>query len=112
MHHWNNQPWQRNLSKIASGKTGAVQDLQFHFSHKHKGPHPHDRGTISLGQISNGTWVSFTTALTSQRAIHQAANNAQRMVRAHPLFKINIAEQGTCHRIIATHHNLDRMRGQ
>ncbi len=25
MPHWNNQPWQRNLSKIASGKPGAVQ---------------------------------------------------------------------------------------
>ncbi len=25
MHHWNNQPWQRNLNKTASGKTGAVQ---------------------------------------------------------------------------------------
>ncbi|MFN6265447.1 MAG: hypothetical protein ACK45D_04315, partial [Alphaproteobacteria bacterium] len=25
----------------------------------------------------------------------------------HPLFKINIAEQGTSHRVIATHHNLD-----
>jgi hypothetical protein len=24
MPHWNNQPWQRNLSKIASGKPGAV----------------------------------------------------------------------------------------
>ncbi len=26
MPHWHNQPWQRNLSKTASGKTGAVQD--------------------------------------------------------------------------------------
>jgi hypothetical protein len=26
MPHWNNQPWQRNLSKTASGKPGAVQD--------------------------------------------------------------------------------------
>jgi hypothetical protein len=34
------------------------------------------------------------------------------MVRVHSLFKINIAEQGTSHRIIATHRNLDRMRGQ
>ena len=25
MPHWNNQPWQRNLSKTASGKPGAVQ---------------------------------------------------------------------------------------
>jgi hypothetical protein len=25
MPHWNNQPWQRNLSKSASGKPGAVQ---------------------------------------------------------------------------------------
>ena len=25
MPHWNNQPWQRNSSKIASGKPGAVQ---------------------------------------------------------------------------------------
>ena len=25
MPHWNNQPWQRNLNKTASGKTGAVQ---------------------------------------------------------------------------------------
>jgi hypothetical protein len=25
MPHWHNQPWQRNLSKSASGKTGAVQ---------------------------------------------------------------------------------------
>ena len=24
MPHWNNQPWQRNLNKKASGKTGAV----------------------------------------------------------------------------------------
>ena len=24
MPHWNNQPWQRNSSKIASGKPGAV----------------------------------------------------------------------------------------
>jgi transposase len=24
MPHWNNQPWQRSLSKTASGKTGAV----------------------------------------------------------------------------------------
>jgi transposase InsO family protein len=24
MPHWNNQPWQRNLSKIASDKPGAV----------------------------------------------------------------------------------------
>jgi hypothetical protein len=29
------------------------------------------------------------------------------MVRTHPLFKINIAEQGTSHRIIATHRNLN-----
>jgi hypothetical protein len=34
------------------------------------------------------------------------------MVGAHPLFKINIAEQGTSHRIIATHRNLDQMRRQ
>ncbi len=27
MPHWNNQPWQRNLSKIASGKPGAVHWL-------------------------------------------------------------------------------------
>jgi hypothetical protein len=39
MPHWHNQPWQRNLSKTASGKTGAVH------------------------QFSNGTWVSFTPAL-------------------------------------------------
>ena len=26
MPHWHNQPWQRNLSKTASGKTGAVHD--------------------------------------------------------------------------------------
>jgi hypothetical protein len=25
MPHWINQPWQRNLSKSASGKPGAVQ---------------------------------------------------------------------------------------
>jgi hypothetical protein len=25
MPHWNNQRWQRNLSKTASGKPGAVQ---------------------------------------------------------------------------------------
>ena len=25
MPHWHNQPWQRNLSTTASGKTGAVQ---------------------------------------------------------------------------------------
>ena len=30
MPHWNNQPWQRNLSKTASGKPGAVHhDLIF-----------------------------------------------------------------------------------
>jgi|GEM_PF-3635683 hypothetical protein len=29
--------------------------------------HPHDRGNISLGQISNGTWVSFTPALTAMK---------------------------------------------
>jgi len=30
MPQWNNQPWQRNLSKTASGKTGAVQiDTKF-----------------------------------------------------------------------------------
>jgi hypothetical protein len=27
MPHWINQPWQRNLSKTASGKPGAVQSL-------------------------------------------------------------------------------------
>jgi hypothetical protein len=28
MPHWNNQPWQRNLSKTASGKPGAVHTVQ------------------------------------------------------------------------------------
>jgi hypothetical protein len=27
MPHWINQPWQRNLSKTASGKPGAVQGV-------------------------------------------------------------------------------------
>jgi hypothetical protein len=48
----------------------------------------------------------------SQRAIHQAADNPQRMVRTHPLFKINIAEQGTSHRVPAPQCNLDQMRKQ
>jgi hypothetical protein len=34
------------------------------------------------------------------------------MVRTHPLFKINIAEQGTSHRVIATQCNLDQMQRQ
>ena len=36
MPHWNNQPWQRNLSKIASGKPGAVQwiGLRVHLLHE------------------------------------------------------------------------------
>jgi len=33
MPHWNNQPWQRNLSKIASGKPGAVQKFKHRVSH-------------------------------------------------------------------------------
>ena len=34
MPHWHNQPWQRNLSTTASGKTGAVHyvDPKYRFS--------------------------------------------------------------------------------
>ena len=42
MPHWNNQPWQRNLNKTASGKTGAV--------HRASSASSHTRRTLSLDQ--------------------------------------------------------------
>ena len=42
----------------------AYPDLQRLLSPKHPGPRQHDRGTLSLGQLSTGDRVSFTTAAT------------------------------------------------
>jgi hypothetical protein len=36
MPHWINPPWQRNLSKIAYGKTGAVQTVSLKQDVKHR----------------------------------------------------------------------------
>jgi len=66
MPHWHNQPWQRNLSKTASGKTGAV--------HKR-----YERGAMILtSNLTFGSWdqafagEAVLTAAMLDRLLHHA----------------------------------------
>jgi hypothetical protein len=74
MPHWINQPWQRNLSKTASGKPGAVHAHCNDLSHQ-----PSRRGTRRLSGYLQGRGGHVSGSRCDGRGLSDKSTNGCRL---------------------------------